>query len=364
MNLRKRLPAWGGSINAYTTPDLTAYTNDIPVAILDMVLGLEADRMQNLVFDEKETLAEQKVVLEERRMRLDNIPLGAAYESELRALFKYHPYGIPTIGYPQHIAAYTNDSAKAHYATWYVPNNAVLIVSGDVTMEQLLPLVKKHFDKIPGKAVPKRQRVQEPEANGIQNNLIVKSPRISYVSLEWYFNAPNFHSDNNRHYYPLTILAQILGGNAISRFYDDLVDKRQLAIGVNVNYDGDSIDPKHFSVSVSLHPNHKPEDLKAAIEKHIQDVVAKGITEKELIAAKRDILANLAFAKDGTSSAINIFSDYATGMSVEDIESGPAKIEAVTVEQVNQAAKAILGKMPVVTIIVYPENYSQEQQGK
>ena len=345
----------GGQINAYTTPDVTVYTCDISVENLDMVLEIEADRMSNIVFDEKETMAEQKVVMQERLMRLDNNPLGAAYETILRALFKYHPYGVPTIGYPQHILAYTNDTAKAHYQKWYTPNNAVLIISGDVTMDKLLPLVKKHFGDTKSRPVPDRKRVQDPVDKGLLQEIIIHNPRISFVNLDWYYRTPNHNSVGKDHYYPLIVLSQILGGNANSQLYRELVDKQGIALEASAVYEDESIDPKHFEITATLNPKYKPDELRHAVETLIQKLVNKGVTTDEITIAQRDLLAGLAFARDGNGGAIKAFSRLAFGFTVDEIESYPAKIKAVTADQVNAAIKAVLGAGTVVYTEVHPE---------
>lgn len=351
---KERIISKGGQINAYTTPDVTVYTCDIAVEHLDMVLEIEADRMSNIVFDEKETQAEQKVVMEERRMRLDNNPLGAAYETILRALFKYHPYGVPTIGYPQHIEAYTNDAAKAHYEKWYTPNNAILVISGDITMDKLLPIIKKYFGEIKSRPVPVRNRVQDPADKGVTQKVFIKSPRISFVNLDWYYRAPNHNSKNKEHYYPLIVLAQILGGNANSRLYKELVDKTGIALEASAHYEDESIDPKHFEITATLHPAHKPEELKLAVENQIKLLVEKGINDIELKTAQRDLLAGLAFARDGNKGAIDVFRRLAYGFSVDEIESYPDKIRSVTVDQVNAAIQAVLGTELSVYSEVHP----------
>jgi zinc protease len=351
---KERIISKGGMINAYTTPDVTVYTCDIAVEHLDMVLEIEADRMSNIVFDEKETKAEQKVVMEERRMRLDNNPLGAAYETILRALFKYHPYGIPTIGYPQHIEAYTNGAAKDHYAKWYTPNNAILIISGDITLDDLLPLVKKHFGDIKSRPVPQRNRVKDPVDQGVTQEIFIKNPRVSFVSFDWYYRAPNHTTTSREQYYALIVLTQILGGNANSRLYRELVDKTGIALEASAHYEDESLDPKHFEVTATLHPAHKPDELKAAVKKQLDLLVEKGITPEELKTAQRDLLAGLAFARDGTGGALNFFKSLAFGFPVDEIEAYPAHIQAVTVAQVNAAIQGVLGKEAVVYSEVHP----------
>lgn len=352
----------GGIINAYTTPDLTAYTCDIAIDFLDFYLKLEADRMQNLVMDPREVAEEQKVVLEERLMRLDNNPFGVAYEALLRAIFWYHPYGIPAIGYPQHIAAYTRDAAYEHYKKWYAPNNAILIISGDITMEKLMPIVEKYFGSIPSHPIPQRQRTQEPDHNGVVINIEQENPRVSNVNLNIEYAAPNFRSGGSKYYYPLIILAQVLGGNDISRLYKSLVTEQKLAVSTSCSYDNDGLDPETLSFSATLAPDAQLLALKVSLQNHIQNIIEKGITETELADAKRDILANLAFARDGNSSSVMMFTRLAVGFTVEQIENWPNQINAVTSAQVLEAAKFVLGKNPVVIMTVYPQGYKEREK--
>lgn len=353
---KKKITSKGGSINAYTSFDITAYTCTIAVEHLPMVLSLEADRMENLVFNEQATLAEQKVVMEERRMRMDNNPLGNAHEVFLRALYRYHPYGIPPIGYPQHIAAYTNEAAKAHYYTWYKPNNAILVISGDVKMESILPIIQQYFGAIKKGQIPARNRLSEPESAGIEQYLTIQNPRVSYTNVEWNYKAPNHSSKGKEHYYPLIVLAQILGGNETSRLYQELVDRQKLCIDAGADYKMLSLDPMYFSVSATLSPTKNIETLKQATAQIIAKLLMDGVTEDELKAAKRDLLAGVAFARDGNEGAVKAFSGLSYGFSVEDIESWPQKIETVTKEQVDQAAQAVLKKGSFVTTVVSPDH--------
>lgn len=344
----------GGIINAMTTPEYTVYTCDIGLEFLDSYFALEADRMENLVMEPDGVIAEQKVVQEERLMRLDNNPLGSAYEALLRASFWHHPYGTPTIGYPQHIAAYTREAACDHYKKWYVPNNAVLIVAGDIKMETLTPMVEKHFGKIPTRALPQRKRVVEPDHKGVVISLEQENPRISQINLTWQYASPSHRSDGSVHYYPLIILSQVLGGNNISRFYRNLVEEKKLAVSASCSYDGDDSDALTFNLSATLAPEKALYALETAIHKEIDDLVKNGISEKELMDAKRDLLAALAFSRDGNNTSARAFCRLGLGFTIEQIENWPSQIEAVTLEQVQKAAEFVLGKLPVAKMTVYP----------
>lgn len=359
---KKIISGNGGVINAFTTPDYTAYTCDIGLEFLDFYLKLEADRMQNLAMDAREVASEKKVVQEERLMRLDNNPFGVAYEALLRATYWYHPYGIPAIGYPQNIAAYTRDAAYEHYKKWYAPNNAILIVAGDVTMETLKPIVEKHFGCIPSRPLPSRVRVPEPSHSDVVVSLEQENPRISQVNIHWNYAAPCHRGEHSEHYYPLIVLAQILGGNNTSRLYRTLVEEHKLAVSANCAYDNDSYDPETFTFGVTLAPDVKPQELKTAVIRHIDEIVAKGVAAKELADAKRDILADIAFARDGNSTSVMAFARLAVGFTVEQVENWPNQINAVTVQQVHEAAKFVLGKSPLAIMTVYPTGYKAREK--
>lgn len=306
----------------------------------------------------------EKVVQEERLMRLDNNPFGVAYEALLRATYWYHPYGIPAIGYPHNIAAYTRDAAYEHYKKWYAPNNAILVIAGDVTMETLKPIVEKHFGCIPSRPLPLRDRVAEPDHSGVVVSLEQENPRISQVSINWNYAAPSHRGPHSEHYYSLIVLAEILGGNNTSRLYRTLVEEHELAVSANCSYDSDGYDPETFTFSVTLAPDVKPNDLKTAVISHINEVITKGITAKELADAKRDILANLAFARDGNSTSVMAFTRLAVGFTVEQIENWPNKINAVTAQQVHEAAKFVLTRNPVAIMAVYPIGYKAKEKKK
>jgi zinc protease len=359
---KKLISSKGGSINAFTTPDMTAYICDIAVEHLDFILALEADRMQNLVMDPKELEAEKKVVQEERSMRLDNNPFGLAYEALLLSTYWYHPYGIPAIGYPQQIAAYDREAAYAHYKKWYAPNNAVLVVAGDINMETLKSLAEKHFGSIPSRSIPPRNRVQELDHAGITISIDQESPRISLINVDWSYRSPSHLSKGSEHYYPLIVLAQVLGGNSISRLYRTLVEEHKIAVEASCSYDAECLDPQTFSLTATLAPHTQLATLKDSVEAHILEVVEKGITDQELADAKRDILASLAFARDGNNSSVMAFKRLGVGFTVEQVEDYPNQVNAVTTAQVHEAAKAILGKNPVAIMTVYPQGYRQEQR--
>jgi zinc protease len=351
----KTILAYGGSTNASTNFDYTLYNTDIAKEHLELVLKFEADRMVNLAFSETEVKSEKDVVWEERRMRFDNHPFGQAYEVLLRTLSWYHPYGVPPIGYPAHIRNYSYEALRAHYHTWYAPNNAVLIVAGKTTIDEVMKLAEKHFGSLSAKKIPERVREAEPPHLGITQHIEQKNSRNSLILLNWYYQAPNHKGEGKEHYYPLTVLAQILGGNSTTDFYRAFVEEKKLAIGVNANYEGDSFDPRSFCISAVLAPHMNVQVFKNELAAYFQNILEKGVGEEELRKAKRDLLAQLAFIRDGNNTTLTVFTGLACGFSVEEIEKWGEYIELVTLEQVHAAAKLVLGALPIVTMDLYPE---------
>ena len=352
----------GGVFNAFTGADYTVYESSISTQYLDLILKLEADRMQNLNFSKEDVISELKVVWEERLMRLDNNPLGQAYEALLRSLYWHHMYGIPAIGYPYHIKGYTYEDALSHYRTWYAPNNAFLVISGDVNLDTLKPLVEKYFNAIPSREIPVKNRTPEPSHAGITTHLEQESARHSLVSVYSYFEAPNYRMGKTENFYPLIALSKILGGNETARLYRILVEEQKIAVGVSCSYDSSSFDPEPFSIEITLAPNIKLETAKKALESLLKDIATKGITAEELENCKRYIGATLAFARDGNDTSVAAFYNLAVGFTIEDIETWPDKIKALTVDQVNQAAKDVFGNKPIVTLTTYPQGYRQQQE--
>ena len=350
---KKTILEYGGQTNAATGFDYTIYETSIAVDHLELILRLEADRMANLAFTEQEIVAERDVVMEERRMRLENHPFGQAYETLLRALRWYHPYGVPPIGHPYHIPNYTYQATRDHYQNWYVPNNAVLIIAGKTTLEQVMPLAEKYFGGLKARPIPSRQRIVEPSHQGITQHIEQKNPRNSLILLNWFYEASNHRSKDHQHYYPLIVLAQLLGGNSTTDFYKTLIEDKKLALSVSSSYESDSYDARPFSLSATLSPEMDVNIFKNALKEYLKQLLTK-ISSEEIKKAKRDLLAQLAFMKDGNMNSLNVFCNLAVGLTIEQIENWAESVQAVTDEQVLEAAQEVLGNDPIVTMDLYP----------
>src|SRR5712692_5448604 len=188
----------GGRDNAFTAEDYTAFHQTVAVDRLPLVMKLEADRMQNLVISDAVVLPEREVIIEERRSRIDNSPAALLNEQVRTAIFLNHPYRIPTIGWEHEMALLSTADAQAHYRTWYAPNNAVLVVAGDITAAQLKPLAEQYYGPIPARAVPPRDRLIEPP-HAATARLELRSPRVAQANWTRSYLAPSYTGGETRH---------------------------------------------------------------------------------------------------------------------------------------------------------------------
>ena len=352
-DFNKMIQEEGGETNAFTSYDWTAYVTTLSAKKLNLILEKEADRLQNLNLRKKDVVSEREVVQEERRMRFENNPVNEIKETLRRVLYWHHPYGTSLIGYAHHIASYTREAALTHYKTWYCPNNTILIISGDTTLEQLKPLVEKHFGPIPeNKNLPKRKRCKEPDHQGVTSSIEQENPRIEAINYSIYYRAPSYAS---KHFFPLLVLEQIMGGNALSRLYDDLVEEKKIALSVGCGYDDDTLDANSFSFSVVLAQHASLEAVKSELHQHIRVLLDKGITADELIKAKRDLLAHFAFARDGNMTSVVYFRKLVLGLSLEDIENWPELINKVTKKEIEEAVQTWFSGPPLAVLTLYPK---------
>jgi zinc protease len=259
----------GGRYNAYTTYDFTYYHTTISKEYLESMIQMEADRMVNLTFTEADVISERDVVQEERRMRMDNHPFGTAMESMLRSNYWHHPYAVPPIGYPHHISSYNYHTVRHHYETYYGPNNAILVVTGDATLEDVGPLAEKYFGSLAPKPIPTRVRPVEPNHEGVTVHIEQKNKRNSLVVLGWFYDAPSHRSGETKHFFPLIVLSHILGGNDTTQFYKHFVEDKKLALSIQSSYDGDSVyDCARFSIWANLSPSNDVNALRDELKQY------------------------------------------------------------------------------------------------
>ncbi|MDQ2103394.1 M16 family metallopeptidase [Azospirillum isscasi] len=344
----------GGRDNAFTSWDYTAYFQNVARDRLELVMKMEADRMSNLRLTDQVVYPERDVIIEERRQRIENEPADRIGEQVNATLYVHHPYGTPIIGWPQEMATLTREEAESFYKSWYAPNNAVLVVSGDVTAEELKPLAEKYYGAIAARPVPERSRVQEPPM-GAARRVILRDDEVRQPIIRRHWLAPSYRTDKEGYAYPLQVLSEIMSGGPTSRLYRSLVVEQRIATSAWLGYSPSSWDVTSLAAGASPAPGVPMDKLEAALEADIRTLVEKGVTEEEVATAKKRMLAEAAYARDSlTGPAQTLGAAIATGQTIDDVENWPVRIDAVTAEQVSAAARAVLGKTNHVTGLLLP----------
>lgn len=338
-----RVAEIGGEENAFTSSDYTAYYQRVaPEALADM-MAFEADRMRNLVLTDEVIKPERDVVLEERRSRIDNNP-GSILAEELDAtLYQNSPYGIPVIGWKREIEQLNRKDAIAFYDRYYAPNNAILIVAGDVDAAEVRKLAAETYGKISANdELPPRIRPQEPEQNTMRT-VTLRDPRVTVPSVRKLWVVPSYNTDTNGEAEALDLLSEVLGGGTRSRLYQELVVKRGIADSTYSYYLGTSYDDTAFGISGRPRGKATLAEVEAAIDAEIVKIAEKGISDAELAKAKNRFIKSIIFARDSQTSMARLYgSTLATGGSVEDILQWPDRIRSVTPEAVQSVAKKYL----------------------
>tara|TARA_A100001037_G_scaffold242209_1_gene222578 strand:- start:1150 stop:2556 length:1407 start_codon:yes stop_codon:yes gene_type:complete len=342
----------GGRDNAFTGQDYTAYFQEVSRRKLELVMSLEAGRMRGLLLTDKEFRAERDVVLEERSSRTDNKPASQLWEAARAALFFNHPYRNPVIGWKHEIKDITIKDVRAFYNRYYIPNNAILIIAGDVTIQELKPLAEKYYGVIPRGADITRNRSKEP---GIlaERRVEISDKRVGLPSITITFRAPSYASAKDNRAYALEVLAEILGGGATSNLYRDLVVQEKLASSATAWASCDALDYGTFGIFAAPRSGISVSEVESRLKKIIQDVIKFGISEKSLVRAVNSMVANSIYARDSLNSGPNIIGQaLSTGLKISDVESWPDRIKAITIDQVNKVAKEILQPENSVTAIL------------
>jgi zinc protease len=345
----------GGNENAFTGQDYTGYYQTIAKDRLELVMEMEADRMTNLVLDNAAVLPERDVVLEERSQRVDNDPGSRLAEQIDAAQFLNHPYRLPVIGWRHEMESYTREDALDFYRTWYAPNNAVLIVAGDIDAAELRPLAERYYGSIPRREVPQRVRVQEPPQQAAREVELI-DPRVMQPSWSRSYLAPSYTAGATEYAYPLQVLAEVLGGTSTSRLYRSLVIDQKLAASAGAYYRGSSLDDATFRIYATPRPGVSLDQIEAAVEVELARLAEEPITEQEVARSTGRLVGEAVYARDSLSSAVRSFGvALATGRTVDDVEAWPARIAAINAEEVNAAATHVFRPERSVTGRLSPD---------
>jgi zinc protease len=351
----------GGRENAFTSQDFTGYFQSVAADRLELMMELEADRMVNLVMLQEDIDTEREVVREERRSRTDNNPGSRLNEQATAAFFMNHPYGNPVIGWDHEIQALTRDDLMGYYRSWYAPNNAILVVVGDVTVDQVRPLAEKYYGAIPARDLPARIDWSEPPATAAQR-ITLADPQVRQPSWTRQYRAPGYVYGDSEHAYPLEVLADILGGGTTSRFYRSLVVEQKIAAGAGVWYNPTSRGPTSLGFYGTPLPGGELDAIEAAVETEIEKLLRDGVTEDEVKRSIARLQAEAIYARDSLRAPAQVLGGgLVAGMTVEEIEAWPEQIGTVTAKDVNAAARAVLSSDASITTLLLPKSTAPEK---
>lgn len=341
--LSKTVSANGGSDNAFTSYDYTAYYQRIAADRLPLVMKMEADRMRHLKISPDDWQTEREVILEERAQRTDSEPSSLFNEQVRAAQFLNSPYGTPVIGWRQEMEALTRDDALAWYHRFYAPNNAVLVVAGDVTPAEVEKLAAEYYGPLePSPDIPPRARPQEPPQRAARQ-LTYVDERIAQPYLTRSYLAPERNPGDQKQAAALTILAELLGGNAATSVLGrKLVFDSGDAIYASAGYDGMSIDKTTFNLAVMPANDVSLPEAEAALDAALAEFLQTGVDPAQFDRIRTQIRASEIYEQDDTEALAQRYGEaLASGFSVEDVQAWPDALMAVTPEDVMAAAKEL-----------------------
>jgi len=352
----QRVAALGGRENAFTSKDYTAYFQQIEKSRLAKVMALEADRMQNLVFDKAEFEKEIRVVMEERRWRTEDQAMGLVHEALNATAFVAHPYRRPVVGWMDDLQHMTVQDAKNWHDRWYAPNNATLVVTGDVDAKAVFALAERHFGKIPAKALPVTKPQQEPPQRGVKR-VTVKAPAENpYVVLA--FKVPalrDVEKDNDSH--ALDVLAAVLDGYDNARLGARLVRSERVANSVGAGYSGTARGPVLFVLDGTPAQGVTTQDLEKRLRAEVERIAREGVSQEELERVKVQLVAGQIYKRDSVfGQAMEIGSIEMSGLSYTQIDRIIEKLRGVTAQQVQDVAAKYFGddNLTVATLVPLP----------
>jgi zinc protease len=352
----------GGQENAFTTADYTGYFQRIAREYLPTVMEFEADRMTGLVLTEANVPPERDVVLEEYNMRVANSPEARLGEQVTAALYLNHPYGRPVIGWRPELEKLNREDALAFYRRFYTPNNAVLVIAGDVTVDEVKRLAEKTYGKVAARAeIGPRMRPQEPAPVAVRQ-VTLADPRVAQPSLQRSYLVPSNTTAKAGESEALEVLAQVLGNGETSRLYRSLVVEQHLATTAGGWYQGTALDEARFGVYASPLPGVTFATLEAALDAVIVEIAEHGIAADELDRAKTRLVADAVYAQDNQATMARWYgAALTTGATIERVTSWPKRIHEVTADAVRDAAGAWLDKRRSVTGYLVKELPSTEK---
>ncbi len=340
----------GGSDNAFTSYDYTAYFQRVAADRLELMMELEADRMNNLTLSEKDVVTERNVILEERNQRVENDPAALFAEQRSAAQYLNHPYGIPIIGWRSEIAELSREDALSFYRTYYAPNNAVLVVAGDVKPDAVRALARKHYGPLaPSAALPVRTRPQEPPQSA-ERRLRFSDPRVAQPYVMRTYLAPERDPGAQETAAALTYLAELLGGGTTSVLAQKLQFDSKQALYTSAFYDGNALDDTTFGLVVVPAPGVSLQQAEDALDSALADFLKDGVNMERFDRVRTQIRAADIYARDNVQTSAHRYgAALAMGLRVEDVRGWPEVLDRVTPADVMAAARDLFERRRSVT---------------
>jgi zinc protease len=345
------IAANGGSENAFTSYDYTGYFQRVSSDRLGLMMKLESDRMQNLKLTAEEVLPERDVIIEERNSRTDNNPNALFGEHRSALMFQNHPYGIPVIGWKHEMAQLTRDDAIDFYKKYYAPNNAILIVAGDVDPQNVLELAREHYGpRIPSDAIVERVRPKEPPKRAAVRT-IFEDPRVRQPYIIREYLAANRKPGDQSEAAALTIFAQLLGGSGVTSFLGKRLQlDEKVALNVSSWHSATNYDPNIFGLYVVPVPGTTLQQAEDALDVALQEFLKQGVDTEHLNRIKTQIKASKIFELDNQEGIARDYGAALTsGLTVKDVQEWPDVLAAVTAEDIMAAARKVLNPKASVT---------------
>jgi zinc protease len=360
----EKVAAAGGRDNAFTSLDYTAYYQQVPVGRLDQMMALEADRMVNLIVDPKEFAKEVKVVMEERRMRTEDKPHALVHEALMATAFQEHPYRRPIIGWMNDLENMTAEDARDWYRSWYAPNNAYLVVIGDVDKDEVFRLAEKNYGTIPRRTLPARKPLAEPEQSGIKR-LTVKAPaKLPYLAMAW--KVPELrNAAKDRDPYALEVLAGVLDGHDAARFAKSLVRGSKIAVSAGASYDGTVRGEALFFLDGTPAEGRTVAELEQALRGEVERVKTEGVSADELARVKTQIIAGQVYKRDSMfAQAMELGGVEAAGLNWRDMDTIIERLRSVTPEEVQEVARKYFKDDTLTVAVLDPQPLPEKTEKK
>jgi zinc protease len=309
----------------------------------------------NLKITDPIVLPERDVILQERGERIDNEPGARLSEAVDAVLYRNHPYRLPVIGWRHEIEGYTTEDALDFYERFYEPSNAVLVVGGDVTVEEVRRLAEKHFGPVPNGKTVTRQRLQEPPPSA-PRRVALTDPRVRQPYLIRSYQAPNFRNAKGNEGYALTVLSEILTGGTAGRLYRRMVIEQQSALGIDTGYDGGAYDLGRFNFYATPRQGGDLAAVEKAMDEQIAALLKDGVTDQEVTDAKRRLQIAAVKARDSVSGPVFMVAEaLGKGRTLADVQAWPERIDTVTAADILAIATAIFRPANSVTGTLLPQ---------